>query len=93
MRNDELRETATRKVEAKLGFYVHLVVFVAVNALLVVLNLVYSSEHLWFYWPLFGWGIGIFFHAMAVFVFPAGSAIKERMIERETKKLTSNDEP
>jgi hypothetical protein len=78
-------------VGAKIGFYVHLFVYVAVNILLVVLNLKYSPQYHWFYWPLFGWGIGIFFHAMGVFVFPSGSAIKKHMIEREVKKMTPGD--
>ena len=26
-----------------------------------------SPNHLWFWWPMFGWGIGIIFHAFGVF--------------------------
>ena len=91
MVNENLRETAKKRVNAKIGFYVHLFVSIAVNILLVVLNLKYSPQYQWFYWPLFGWGIGIIFHAMGVFVFPSGSAIKEHMIEREAKKMMPDD--
>jgi hypothetical protein len=37
---------------------------------------------------LLGWGIGVFFHALAVFAFPKGRSIRERMIAREMEKKT-----
>ncbi len=77
---------AKKRVEAKFGFYIHLAVYVAVNALLVTINLSTSTDYLWFKWPLAGWGVGVFFHALAVFVFCGGSGVKERMIEKEMKK-------
>ena len=49
------------------GFRVHLITYVAVNALLLAINLVTSPYKLWFYWPLLGWGIGILGHAFAVY--------------------------
>lgn len=87
MQDDQAYERARRRVEAKLGFYIHLLVYVAVNVLLVVLNLMYSPQYLWFLWPLCGWGIGMVFHALGVFVFPSGSLVKERMIQREMDRL------
>jgi len=51
-------------------------------------NLITSSQYLWFKWPLIGWGIGVFFHALAVFAFTEGSSIKERMIQKEMQKET-----
>jgi hypothetical protein len=89
MERDDAYRRATRTVNAKIGFYIHLVIYVVVNILLVLINLKYSPQYLWFLWPLFGWGIGIAFHALGIFVFPSGSAVKERMIEREAEKLTS----
>lgn len=53
--------------EEKRGFYVHLAVYLLVNALLAGLDLSLSPERLWFYWPLMGWGIGVLAHAAAVF--------------------------
>jgi hypothetical protein len=89
MQDQDTYKRARRRVEAKFGFYIHLAVYVAVNILLVVLNLQYSPHYLWFPWPLFGWGIGICFHALGIFVFPSGSPIKERMIQREMERQTS----
>ena len=49
-----------------LGFKIHFAVYVAVNALLIVINLVTTPGKYWFYWPLFGWGIGVAGHAFGV---------------------------
>ncbi len=88
MENREGYENARKRVEAKIGFYIHLTVYVAVNVLLIVINFLTSPQYLWFKWPLFGWGIGLFFHAMSVFVFSGRklTEIKERMIQEEMKK-------
>lgn len=84
MKNQEYYEQAKKKVEAKYGFYVHISVFLAVNLLLVIINLSNLSEGVWFVYPLMGWGIGLFFHALSVFVFAGkGAMIKEKMIEKE----------
>ena len=88
MEEPEAYQRASKRVEAKIGFYIHLAVYVGVNLLLVIINLTTSPEYLWFKWPLFGWGIGVFFHGMSVFVFSGSKfkGIKERMIEEEMKK-------
>jgi hypothetical protein len=49
-----------------LGFKIHFLVYLAVNALLIVINLVTTPGKYWFYWPLLGWGIGIAGHAFGV---------------------------
>ena len=88
MLEQETYERAKKKVEAKIGFYIHLAVYVGVNLLLVIINLTSSAQHLWFKWPLFGWGIGVFFHGLSVFAFSGRrlETVKEKMIEEEMKK-------
>lgn len=76
-------------MEAKVGFYIHLSVYTAVNVLLIIINLSTSPEYLWFKWPLMGWGIGLFFHAIGVFVFSGRPLVTEQMIEKEMKKEAS----
>ena len=88
MENQEAYEKAKKRVEAKIGFYIHLAVYVGVNVLLMIINLSTSPGYLWFKWPLLGWGIGLFFHGMSIFVF-SGRRLreaKERMIKEEMKK-------
>jgi hypothetical protein len=58
---------AKKEVEEIKGFYGHLVSFVLVMLFLIFINLKYSPEYLWFFWPLLGWGIGLVFHGMKVF--------------------------
>ena len=43
MKNQEAYQRAKQRVEAKVGFYRHLTVYIAVNALLIVINL--SNSH------------------------------------------------
>ena len=87
MNNREAYEQAKQRVEAKYGFFVHLTVYVLVNLLLIVINLSSGNEVLWFTFPLVGWGIGLMFHALSVFVFAGrGSLITEKMIEKELKR-------
>ena len=51
-----------RKEEEKRGFLVHLIVYILVNGMLIAVNLLYSPEVIWFFYPLIGWGIGISMH-------------------------------
>jgi len=66
---DEKYEKAKKRVEEIKGFYTHAIVYVCVNIVLFLINFFLSPGGWWFYWPLLGWGIGLFFHAMGVFVF------------------------
>ena len=57
---------ARRRVAAIKGFYVHLLVFALVLAGLFAINAV-SGGPWWVLWVLFGWGIGVVAHGLAVF--------------------------
>src|SRR5437667_5110190 len=60
-------EEALRRLEKRRDFRSHLAAFVLVNAFLwVIWGVVYAAGGPWFPWPvfpLFGWGIGVIFHA------------------------------
>ena len=58
----------------KRSFLVHLFVYVAVNALLIVVNLLYSPGHYWFLFPLIGWGLLLGAHAYIAFHRERGAA-------------------
>lgn len=49
-------------------FYVHLAVYLAVNAALAAIDILRSPEQLWFFWVVGGWGIGVVAHALSVFL-------------------------
>lgn len=50
-----------------IGFKIHFAAYVGVNLLLIVVNLLTTPDKLWFYWPLLGWGIGIFAHGASIY--------------------------
>jgi len=64
--DEQLALARVRKIKR---FYIHLMQYVLVIALLAVINLVTHPTRLWFIWPAMGWGIGILAHAAATFQF------------------------
>ena len=86
MEKSDAYQSAKKRVEAKMGFYTHLSVYVAVILLLATINFLSSSDSIWFHWPLLGWGIAVAIHAAFVFVFPDRFTVTEKMIEREMRK-------
>jgi hypothetical protein len=55
-------ERELRTEQERIGFFVHAVVYVLVNALLITINLAYVHAVVWFFYPLIGWGIGLVMH-------------------------------
>ncbi|MEW5676083.1 2TM domain-containing protein [Flavobacterium enshiense] len=89
----EKYETARNRVKEIKEFYSHLLAYVVVNLFLMAVNLLTSPEHLWFFWPMLGWGIGITVHAMKTFNFMPflgrdweERKLKEFMEEEERRK-------
>lgn len=64
---EERYHKAQKRVEDIKGFYENLASYVFVNLGFLVLNLLTSPKHLWFFWPMLGWGIGVIIHGMKVF--------------------------
>jgi hypothetical protein len=62
LRDYERAEAEMRAIEGRRGFYVHAAIYVLVNILLIVINLMFVSGFLWFFFPLIGWGIGLTMH-------------------------------
>jgi hypothetical protein len=66
-KEDAKYRNALERVRRIRGFYVHLGIYALVNSLLFLINIVTTPGVLWFYWPLFGWGLGVALHALIVF--------------------------
>ena len=80
----ELRERATERLKSKREFRTHLVMYVLVNAMLVV---VWATTGAGYFWPIFVmafWGIGVVMNGYTAY---RGDAITEEQIEREMKSL------
>lgn len=60
-------EKAARRVKDLKGFYSNLISYCMVIPFLVLINLYTSPGYQWFWWPMFGWGIGLGGHALQVF--------------------------
>ena len=86
MSEDQIYKQAEKRVVAKRGFFIHLTVYIAVNILLVLIWwFVAGAGFPWFLFPIFGWGIGILFHYLGIFVFGKGS--NTATIAREAEKI------
>jgi 2TM domain len=66
-----------------LGFKIHFAAYVAVNLLLVIINLLTTPHLLWFYWPLIGWGIGLIAHGAAVYYTSNRRVTRERVVREK----------
>jgi hypothetical protein len=86
MENKNSYERAKERVEGKIGFLIHLVVYVLVNGLLIVVNLITSPANLWFIYPMLGWGLGVLVHGLRTYVFTGQMKIPERMIQKEMER-------
>jgi hypothetical protein len=86
MENPVNYQDVKRHVERKLSFFFHLAVYLTVNTGLMLFNLSTLPGKIWAFAPLFGWGIGLLFHGLAVFTRAPGASWKQRMIENELKK-------
>ena len=85
----ERYEMAKKRVEELRAFYSHLFVYLAVNAGLFLLNIITSPRHLWFYWPLIGWGIGLAIHGFSVF--GTRKILGEDWEERKIKEIMEKE--
>lgn len=91
--DEQLRYRAEKRVEEKLGFRTHLVVYVAVNIFLFLIWLLTSLFAAdgwifpWFIFPLVGWGIAIVIHAFSVYGVSGSEERREAMIQKEMEKM------
>jgi uncharacterized membrane protein len=85
----EIREQALASLKKKRDFRAHLLSFILVNSFLwMIWGVVYAFGGPVFPWPilpLFGWGIGLSFHAWDVY---GRGPFREEEIEREMSRLT-----
>ena len=84
---EEQRQRAIGRIRAKRGFWVHFAVYLAVNALFVLIWAMTSATYFWPVWPMLGWGIGVAAYAVSVYARP--SEISEAQIDRELGRLRS----
>ena len=69
MQEDTIKK-AKQRVKAKKEFYEHLSTYIVMGVFFFVLNAITAPGRWWFFWPILGWGIGVFFHFLNVFGIP-----------------------
>jgi hypothetical protein len=78
-----LREREARRIARRQWFWLHFVVWAAIQVFLVVVWGLTGRGHPWFIYPLFGWGIFLAGHAAYAFIVRDPEEI---MIERARKQ-------
>jgi 2TM domain len=87
---DPRRDLAIKRIKAKNGFKIHQVVYLAVNAMLVVIwaftaaGKAYPQGFFWSIVPMAGWGVGVVINGYVVY---HGNVPTEKQIQREMKKV------
>ena len=83
------RQRAEERVDRKIRFYINFLAYVVVNAMLLVVNWIYTPEFWWAAFPLFFWGIGVLKDFLVAFVFDNkfDEDYRERKIQEEMGKL------
>jgi hypothetical protein len=85
MDESELHKLAQKRVQMRRGFLIHLLLYVFVNAMLIVIWSVTGKGYPWFVWPLAVWGAGIFANALVVAIEVISP--EDRAIDREVRRL------
>ncbi len=80
---DEKRDRVKRSIEAKMGFFTHLVIYLLVNGV-VILPHNFIDGFAFTTLPSIGWGIGVVAHFLRVFVF--NSEYVERKVDQIVDK-------
>lgn len=80
------REDLARR--ARVGFLIHGIVYLAVNAGLATLNLFRNPDNPWFLWVLGGWGAGLALHAALIFHPGLFQRVLDRRMERLQRRIS-----
>lgn len=83
--DQNIDQLARRRAGRKMGWYIHALVFLMVNAGLALLS-VYTGRHFAVF-AAFGWGLGLLIHGMVVFLLPPGGKMRERLVNKERDRL------
>jgi len=65
---DDKYERARKRVEEIKEFYYNLLLYCFVIPFLIFINYQTTWNYKWFFYPMFGWGLGLAFHAYKVYV-------------------------
>jgi hypothetical protein len=84
---EDFERIARKRAGAKLGWYAHAAVFVAVNLVVFAMSYYGLRSRPWSVIPLLGWGLGLTLHGVAVFILGTGNSLRERLVQKERERL------
>jgi hypothetical protein len=87
----ELERLARKRAAAKMGWYIHALVYACVNLLLATLSAMSGGR--WAVFPALGWGIGLAAHGIVTFVVTGGAGLHERLVQQERDRLSLRRDP
>ena len=89
---DDRYVRARKRVEEQKEFYYNLISYCCVIPFLMFINYQTFWDYKWFFFPMFGWGLGLSIHAYKVFVNDGvlGRNWEQRKIEKFMKEEESN---
>lgn len=84
--DDPIVEKARKKVQAKKGFYVHLITYLSVGIFFLLMNILTFEGEWWFFFPMLPWMVGLLIHYFVVFGLPGTNILTEGWEEKEMAK-------
>ena len=81
----EQERLAQKRAGARLGWVTHATIYV-----IVIGGLALLGAHQGRFWPIapaLGWGLGLLMHGLRVFAIGKGSALRERLVQKERERL------
>ena len=87
-----IERLARRRAGAKLGWYIHALIYLVVNLGVLVAVHYGLRTRPWQILPALGWGLGLTLHGISVFFLASGSPLRERMVQRERDRLTAQQD-
>jgi hypothetical protein len=85
---EQAYKSARERAEAIQGLYIHLLVFMVINAGLFGINWFTRGDDggWWFYWALLGWGIGLLVHVLVVIA----PVFSPEWVDRRAQRIMAN---
>ncbi|QBO57773.1 2TM domain-containing protein [Chryseobacterium salivictor] len=81
-------QRASKRVKELKGFYGNLLSYCLVIPFLIFINVRTSPDYHWFWWPMFGWGLGLSLNAVKVFGISSNWEEKQiqKILDKENSK-------
>lgn len=70
------------KADRARSFYLHLTIYLSINAISLVINLIFTPNFLWVIFPITFWGIGVIWNYISSFI----------LIDKKLEKLSEKAE-